>query len=244
MLQSIDADIVDVASVPFTAKDRSEASSLVELEWTGRTGTLEGRGSRGAHATSADACLIGVTATGRRRLYLIECKYTERYDIVEDSADPRASEARRLRWEKRNRERHEKQQRQAGQYRSLYATPSSCLSGAAPLDEVLFDPIYQIVRLGMLADASCADTAMGVAETRVVVMCPAENVAYRERITSPALARRFPNAPTIEQMARQLWRDPAGVAVVDPRRLVDAVRAVGSDSMSAWSTYLRDRYGW
>jgi hypothetical protein len=79
MLRSIDADIVGVAPVPYTTPRGAPASSLVELEWTGRAGTLEGHGSRGSRATSADACLVGITAAGARRLFLIECKYTEQY---------------------------------------------------------------------------------------------------------------------------------------------------------------------
>jgi hypothetical protein len=79
MLRVIDPTIETVTSVHSGASTGQELSACVELEWTGRFGTLEGRGYRGDHGTSADACLIGVTSTGERKAFLLEFKYTEAY---------------------------------------------------------------------------------------------------------------------------------------------------------------------
>jgi hypothetical protein len=227
MLRSLDPEIVDVAPVPYTAPNGRQESSLVELEWTGRKGTLEGHGSRGSRATSADACVIGVTSSGARRLFLFETKYTESYTTGAGWKGGGSEGENRRRC-----------------YSTKYASPDSCLSGAAPLDEVLYEPFYQIVRLGLLADAARADTAMGLSETRVIVVCPDGNTAYRERITSPGLQRRFPDVATVEGVAKRLWRDPTGVGIVDPGKLVEAVSEIQGAPMQHWSHYLQGRYAW
>lgn len=226
MLRALDPDIDGVAPVPFTSPNGQD-SSLIELEWTGRVGTLEGSGSRGMNATSADACLIGVTGKGVRRLYLIECKYTEDYTTggAAKGVGP-AGKKRETR------------------YADRYARAESSFNGAAPLTDLLYEPFYQIVRLGLLADSARADAGMEIAETRVVVVCPEENAAYRNGITSPALAKRFPDEQAIEGIARRLWRDPRCFSVVDPRQLVEAVRSTHSEASREWGDYLSDRYGW
>ena len=85
---------------------------------------------------------------------------------------------------------------------------------------------------------------MGLSDTRVVVVCPEGNTAYCERITSPGLKQRFPDVITVEGVAKRLWRDPAGVTVVDPGTLVEAVRKVWGTPVQQWSHYLHRRYAW
>jgi hypothetical protein len=228
LLRTIDSSIVDVAPVPYETKNGAASTSLVELEWTGPHGTLEGGGSRGSRATSADACLIGVTDTGARRLFLIECKYTEQY--TEKGGAKGGGElgaARRKRYDHR------------------YRAPNSCFSGAVPFEDVLYEPFYQIVRLGLLADAVSEKHPGLFDATRIAVVCPRENRAYRNRVTSPALRQQFPSSRTVEQVARSLWRDPAGFSMLDPRDLMDSARsATKSLSLEAWSRYIAERYGW
>lgn len=227
MLRVVDPTIETVASIHSRAANGQGLCAYVELEWTGRVGTLEGRGSRGANATSADACLIGVTSTGERKAFLLEFKYTEAYaDGGWKGEGAKGSERRAL-------------------YAERYASPSSCFSGAASLDAVLYDPFYQIVRLGLLGDAMREDRALQLVDARVVVVCPRENVAYRERITSPALRQLFPDEATVAGAARWLWKRPEGFGMIEPKQLVDAVRIAGAEpEVERWSRYMRDRYGW
>lgn len=231
MLRVLDPTIETVVRIESLGPDGRPLSSFVELEWTGREGTLEGRGSRGAHATSADACLVGVTAAGQRKAFLLEFKYTESYPRdVSKGIGEKGAERRAL-------------------YTERYGRPSSCFSGVASLDDVLYDPFYQIVRLGLLGDAMRADSVLGLADVTVAVVCPRENAAYRERVTSPALRRLFPGETTVAGVARHLWKRPEGFHMVEPRQLVDAVRSVGAEpdtepDVEHWSAYMRDRYGW
>jgi hypothetical protein len=227
MLRTVDAEIEAVTRIELRGADDQAISSFVELEWTGRMGTLEGRGSRGANATSADACLIGVTSTGERRAFLLEFKYTESY-----SND---------KW----RGKGEKGAERRAKYAERYAESTSCFSGVASLDDVLYEPFYQIVRLGLLGDAMRADRELGLAAARVVVVCPEENSAYRNRITSPPLRRLFPDATTVAEVARRLWKQPDGFCMIDPRKMVEAARASGTGAdLDRWSDYMGNRYGW
>jgi len=76
LLRSIDDDIVGVASMEYKVPATGyRCASLVEMEWVGLASTLEGAAAtRGANVTSSDALLIGLTAGGRRRAYLMEWK--------------------------------------------------------------------------------------------------------------------------------------------------------------------------
>lgn len=228
MLRTIDPSIVDVAPVPYETGTGAESTSLVELEWTGPKGTLEGGGSRGSRATSADACLVGVTDRGARRLFLLECKYTEEYTEQGGHKGGGAIGTSRMR-----------------RYSPLYHAPQSCFDGSIPLEDVLYDPFYQIVRLGLLGDAVLAKAPETFEAARVAVVCPRGNRAYRNRVTSPALRQRFPGARTVEQVAHRLWKHSAGFSMIDPRDLVNAARAADEASLfDEWSTYLSARYGW
>jgi hypothetical protein len=227
MLRVLDPTIETVVRIESSGADGRPLSSFVELEWTGREGTLEGRGSRGAHATSADACLVGVTAAGQRKAFLLEFKYTESY--TRDASKGMG----------------EKGANRKALYAERYGRSSSCFSGVASLDDVLYDPFYQIVRLGLLGDAMLEDRALDLAHVAVAVVCPSENTAYRERVTSPALRRLFPGETTVAGVARHLWKRPEGFHMVEPRQLVEAVHAAGAEpELERWSGYMRDRYGW
>ena len=226
MLRVLDPEIANVAPLEYEGPGRRAISAYVELEWTGRVGTLEGRGSRGDRATSADACLIGVTESGARRAFLLEFKYTEAYRVGESKGVGDQGEKRRR------------------TYRRRYEDAASSFSGVASLDDVLYEPFYQIVRLGLLGDSMRADSELALADARVVVVCPTENTAYRNRITSPKLAERFPTASTVDEVAGELWKDSRGFAVADPKALVDAVRTAGGEAVDSWSHYISLRYGW
>ena len=53
------------------------------------------------------------------------------------------------------------------------------------MDELLYDPFYQLMRLRLLADRMVRDRELGVSEAKVVVVVPRGNTVYRRRITSP-----------------------------------------------------------
>jgi hypothetical protein len=229
VLRSIDDDVREVVPMDYTVRGTgSPVSSPVEFEWVGRDSCLEGGpGTRGANTTSADALIVAVTETGARRAYLLEWKYVEEYEKGESLGEGKSGETRRRR------------------YSALYAAADSRFTGKVPLDEMLFEPFYQIMRLGLLADKMVRDgKEFGVTEAKVVVVCPADNLAYRNRITSPGLEARVRAGSTVEQAVHYALRTLAGFSVACPKALVAAVRGSRhTGDLSAWLKYQHERYG-
>lgn len=182
---------------------------------------------RGVHATSVDALLIGKSAGGATA-FLIEWKYVEEYGVGKylGAGKPGATRLRR--------------------YSGMYSAPNSPFSGVAPVEELLYDPLCQIMRLLLLGQRMVQERELGITDYRVVVVCPEANTAYRDRITSPLLRTRFPGVVSIEGVIRAVLRDPGTFVMTSPEQLLSAVRGSGSvrSSLVAWSDYMRERYGW
>lgn len=227
LMRRIDPSVVGVEAIP----DRAGASpSLVEFEWVGWSAPIEGgRISRGAMQTSADALVLGRTPTGLRA-FVFEWKYCEEYLRPEDLGDGSSGDTRRRR------------------YTARYLAPDSSFRGDVPLDEFLYEPFYQLLRLRLLADEierAGLSPAVRVEDARVVVVCPAANTEYRRAVRSTPLAKRYSSLSTVEEVVRATLRDPADLTVVASESLVAALRASEqAPSLDAWLRYHPDRYGW
>ena len=229
LLRRVDDDIREVVMLEYTPPSSSmTVSSPVEFEWVGETSCLEGGpGTRGANTTSADALMVGVTNKGMRRAYLFEWKYVEEYTDAEFLGNGKSGETRRRR------------------YTGLYTASDSRFNGQAPLEDLFYDPFYQIMRLGLLGDKMVREGEFGVAEAKVVVVCPDDNQTYRKGITSPALMKRFPNATTVEDVVRESLREPRSFVMMSPEKLVEAIRRSNTNGMvSEWLAYQHERYGY
>ena len=222
-LSAIDDDVVGIAGIddPVTG-----TSSPVEFEWIGLDHALEGPGqkTRGANTTSIDAFVVAETASGRRA-YPIEWKYVEEYR--EHYLGDGSRGATRLK-------------RYCCAYRA-----SPFFRDSTPVTAWFYEPFYQFMRQRLLADRMVKKGELGVRDAKVVVVVPECNYAYRERITSPALAKEFPHARTVaEAIQSAITRPDAGFACVSPGMLAEPVRRRCGTRVAEWSEYLRDRYGW
>ena len=219
--RAIDEDVEEVASIHDQGR-----SSPIEFEWFGVDYPLEEGAPRirGAQNTSIDAFMVAATRTGRRA-YLMEWKYVEDYKVGEYKGKGSQGETRRRR------------------YGPLYADDSSSFDPRVPMDEFLYEPFYQIMRLRLLADRMVRRRELDVVDAKVVVVVPEDNAAYRARITSPPLAQRFPELATVEDVVKAALRRPGGFVTVDPSTLVDAVERDCGGASSEWVAYQRERYG-
>ena len=220
VLQAIDDDVTGVVAI-----EHEGTSSPVELEWIGVDHALEGPGvkSRGANSTSVDAFMVAETPAGRRA-YLMEWKYVEEYR-TEDKGRGRQGETRRRR------------------YAHLYEKSPS-FNGKVPFDAWLFEPFYQILRLRLLADRKVRNHELGVSEAKVMVVVPEGNRAYRDRVTSPWLARKFPSG-TVSDIVQETFVQPdRAYATVPQSALAGIVRSQCGHHVESWDRYHRDRYGW
>lgn len=201
--------------------------STVEFEWIGKEECLEGgKGTRGSKTTSADALIVADTRRGRCA-YLFEWKCCEEYRDAEYRGAGKSGDTRRRR------------------YASPYASPDSAFSGNVPMDDLLFDPFYQLMRFHLLGDRMVREREFGSTEYRVVVVCPDENTAFRQGITSGPLAARFPEARTVLDAMRAVLRKPDAFCMTSQATLLAAIRAAPDGaSLREWDEYHRERYGW
>ena len=222
-LSAIDDDVDGIASIE---NPDARTNSLVEIEWIGLDHALEGpqQKTRGANTTSIDAFVVAETASGRRA-YLIEWKYVEDYRTKYLGDGSRG--ATRLR-----------------RYTDAYEA-SPFFPGNIAVTAWLYEPFYQFMRQRLLADRMVRNGEHGVRDAKVVIVVPECNRAYRERITSPALAKEFAHARTVAEVIRAaITRPDAGFSCVSPRMLVEAVRYRCGTGVAEWSEYLSERYGW
>lgn len=230
VLRRIDDDARDVIEMQYTPRgSTAPLSALVEFEWVGqKISCLEGgTGTRGANTTSADALMVALTDKGSRRAYLFEWKYVEEYKDAEFLGNGKAGETRRRR------------------YAGLYTASDSRFNGQVPLEDLFYDPFYQIMRLGLLGDKMVREEEFGISEAKVVVVCPEDNQDYRQTVTSPGLIKCFPNAKTVETAFQATLRNPGSFRMTTPERLVDAIRQSNANGMvSEWLAYQHERYGY
>lgn len=220
VIRAMDSDVKGIVDILHEGR-----ASPVEFEWIGLGHSLEGRRIRGANTTSVDAFVIADTDAGRRA-YLMEWKYTEEYRVAHDKGAGKSGETRRRR------------------YATRYKAASSAFSGVVPMDELLYEPFYQLMRYRLLADRMVTDRELGISEAKVVVVVPEGNSAYRERMTSPPLARRFPHRQTVSDVMRATLKHPDKSFVsVCPSLLLKAVEQECGASASSWAVYHRERYG-
>ena len=218
--RTFDEDVEDIVPI---VHDGTE--SPVEIEWigTGRALEEDATPTRGANVTSVDAFMVA-QAGGVRRAYLIEWKYVKEYRVGDDNGKGKRGETR---WSR---------------YGHLYAHQLSSFNGRVPMEELLYEPFYQIMRFRLLVDRMVNGGELGVSDAKVVVVVPTENKAYRERITSEHLAKRFPELSTVEEVMKATLKRPEGFAVADYSTLIDAVEQECGEESSKWAAYLRQRY--
>ncbi len=222
-LRTLDSDVEAVVPI-----EQDGLNSLVEFEWLGVGCTLEKSAyTRGANATSADAFLVAQCKGGHRRAYLIEWKYVEAYETGQSKGEGRSGQTRRSRYE------------------HLYLSDDSSFTGAVPLEELLYEPIYQIMRLRLLADRMIKKHELNVTQAKVVVVCPEQNREYRDQITSPKLADRIPNHTTLESAVKFLLKDPDGFTMTSPEKFGAGInKTITCPAITDWFYYHIERYGW
>jgi hypothetical protein len=117
---------------------------------------------RGAHCTSVDAAFLHRTTDGVVELVLLEWKYTEPY-----RARPAEPAKDKVRWER---------------YGAAWSDPDGPILPTLPFEQVLQEPLYQLVRQQLLAHALEKDRAHGADRVRVVHVSPADNHAYQQSL--------------------------------------------------------------
>jgi len=215
LLQAIDPDIVDI--VPIEHEGRR---ALAEFEWVGVSGPLEGVPFvRGEKCTSIDALILGRTADRTVRGYFVEWKYTESCGELLGHGRPSTRLAR---------------------YGELYRS-SGCFR--APLESLMYDPAYQLVRSLLLGFRTVKQRELGVIEARTVVVCPDANQSYR--LLPPEHTLAGGSVISVNDfMHQRALAAPDRFCMVSQRQLFDRILESGASTPQGWADYHRRRYAW
>lgn len=206
-----------------------EDDQYLAFEWIGarnylneRTGT-RGERTRGANTTSADAAVLWETLNGKRRLALIEWKYTESYGGQPIRFSP------------------------SGTDRLLTYRPFlECADGPIDtamlpsLDALFYSPFDQLMRQQLLAAEMEKARELGAEVVSLLHVAPAANRALRE-VTSPPL---LSIADTAIGVWQRLLRGPGRFVGVSTERLFAASQFATPLELGAWREFLAARYTW
>jgi hypothetical protein len=155
VLRAIDPAVVEAEIVD---------DGYVEFEFIGKEQYLKEKSfSRGANCTSLDAFMIGRTADGVRRAFLIEWKYTEAYRH-EDKYVPERAQV----------------------YDHLITAEDSPFRPIEPR-AFYYEPFYQMMRQTLLGCQLIKHNDHGCASYRHVHVVPEENTEFHQTVTAPLL---------------------------------------------------------
>lgn len=196
--------VVDISEVLAIEEDR-----FLTFEYIGPTdyfgegmrhGKEVGR-RRGASCTSLDAAFLYKTSTGVTELALVEWKYTEAYLTALDR-DP-TSDAVRI-----------------GRYDTdLAAKNSPVAADVLPIDLLLDEPFYQLIRQQLLAHRLEQDNAHEADVVRVLHVLASGNSGYQDSLVRPE--HRGVGA-TVDEVWAKLLRATDRFVHVDPTVFLDA----------------------
>jgi hypothetical protein len=208
------------------SKDRHGTDIFVDFEWIGAADHLgewpaNGRATRGANATSADAAVRFRPPDGHLTTILIEWKYTESYG---QPIDPRGNETRIRRYA-------DKAFHPDGPFRSDLGLQ---------VQDFFWEPFYQLARQQMLAWRMERAAEDGADRVMVLHISAAGNTALHN-VTAPGLK---PLGSDAFEVFRNLLVDPSRfVATSIEQAFRPAIRnAFALDPQDPWAAYLLDRY--
>lgn len=195
ILQGLDSEIVTA--------DRID-DGYVAFEFIGSKRHLMERGfTRGANCTSLDAAMVGITGDGQRRLFLIEWKYVETYQVEDKYIDQRAV---------------------------IYDQHIMKSDGPIEIDDpakLYYEPFYQLMRQTLLGWLMVQGKELGCTSYRHVHIAPAENIELLNRVTSPSLPGK-----SVYEAWRSVLRGPELFISKTPKELLSPVASL-SDTKSA-----------
>ncbi len=206
-----------------------ESGQYVAFEWIGEENYLRekisrnGRRTRGANFTSADAMVMFERVDGKRQIALIEWKYTESYasaslKIANSGTDRTAI------------------------YSPLFRRDDCPINKELlPGFEALFyEPFYQLMRQQFLAHEMEQAKELGAEMVCVLHIAPDRNADFR-RVTSPELA---PLGDTVTNVWKKLVQPPDRFISISTEQLFGGWSVEEFPETQAWWEYITTRYAW
>lgn len=198
---------------------------FMAFEWIGDDDYLGekrrkgGDRTRGAYYTSADFAFRFRRRDGKIQIVLGEWKYTEEYRTLN-----KGIEVRKQNYFKAF-------HRSAGVFKQHDDNLYSAL---------FFEPFYQLMRLQLLAQEMEYHKEMKADIVTVLHICPKANTDFRDRVTSPELAKMFPRIGTLG-----IWKELVTdhkFKSVPMEDLLDIISKNVELKDKEWANYLDMRY--
>jgi hypothetical protein len=196
------------------------AHPYLTFEWIGERNYLKERwGSRGQNCTSVDVIFRFRTQTGKIHVVLAEWKYCEKderakYQHVSDRGTDRVAN-----------------------YRPQLELDGCQLAlGKAQFEDLFFLPLYQLMRLQLLASAMEREHEMGADIVSVLHISPHAN----DGLMNPKLTCKLAPATTVGEVWQTVVR-PDRFKAVATEHLIPLPLASGADP--PWADYVGKRYG-
>jgi hypothetical protein len=203
-----------------------EDGRVLSFEWIGVDNPLGERSpkrKRGSHGTSIDAFCVLRRADGGHTGLLVDWKYTESYP-------------------------KEKQEHGHDYVPLLEAADGPIdLAQCGGATALMVNPLYQLARQQLLAQATERQHAFDCDRVMVVVLVPEGNLGYREHVPGASLRLRFPRLSLGEVWTRIL-RSPDRFALTSFDRLLagfqdDAFPAIAPPIREMRARYFRGGFG-
>jgi len=206
-----------------------EDGLYVSFEWIGQKNYLgermaqNGKRTRGANCTSADAVVLFERTDGKREMVLIEWKYTESYG------------GNSLKIAKSGTDRTEI-------YKHLFLNDDSLLDKdlLPSFDALFYEPFYQFMRQQYLAHEMEKAQEMGADIVSVMHIAPAHNRDF-QKITSPELVRL---GETAINVWKRLVKPDKRFISVSAESLFGNLLLEQYPEIRTWIEYIRERYTW
>lgn len=206
----------------------------VAFEWIGERDHLSewrrrrGAPTRGANYTSADFVLRFRRSDGRIHVVLGEWKYTESYGVSDLALSTiRGSGDVRLET-----------------YRDAFGRPGGIFRDWGPdlYRALFFEPLYQLMRLQLLAQEMEVARELGADIVSVLHVSPEANREFREFNPSPRLRGWFPSKGVLEVWQELVPTDRFRSLSVET--LLGMITREARSTIPEWVAYLERRYGW
>lgn len=206
-----------------------EDGKLVSFEWIGAQNylgekiTRNGKRTRGANFTSADAIVMFEHTDKKRQIVLIEWKYTESYGGTNLKIAKSGTDRTSI-------------------YLHLYDNPDCPIRKELlpSFDSLFFEPFYQFMRQQFLAHEMEKAREMDADIVSLLHIAPAHNLDFK-KVTSPVL-KHLGNSPT--EIWAKLVKEKGRFRSVSTEEMFGSLSNEQLSELKEWSDYIQDRYRW
>ena len=206
-----------------------DEGQFVSFEWIGLRNYLgekirrNGKRTRGANFTSADAAVMFHRQDGTRQIVLLEWKYTESYSRTWLGISKSGTDRRDI-------------------YKHLYDRPDCPLekNRVPEYSDLFYEPFYQFLRQQLLAHEMELAQELECDVVTVLHVAPAGNCDFH-RVTSPGLQ---PLGDSSIEIWEGLVRPPDRFVSVSTEALFGEFPVDIHPELSDWWQYISGRYPW